>query len=170
MLGEHLPCTQEAAGSIPVGSKGDKMSYCRFSDGDVYLYAHVGGGFECCGCSISDPVKSVFTKGYKGHPLLGNIEACEECAGEGCGACMMPGFAKLQTRSECLEHLQKHQDAGEDVPEYAFEMLREEIEKEGEKNDPYFEDGYSGPAVIDFAKGTIRKATEFFKELEDKEK
>lgn len=28
------------------------MSYCRFSDGDVYLYADVQGGWTCCGCSL----------------------------------------------------------------------------------------------------------------------
>ena len=145
------------------------MSYCRFSDGDVYLYAHVGGGFECCGCSVSGPVRSVFTEGYKDHPLLGDIEPCESCNGEGCDACMMPGFTKLRTRSACLEHLQKHRDAGHNVPDYAFETLRKEIKEEGEENDPYFEDGYDGPAAIDFDKGTIRKATEFFKELKDKE-
>ena len=28
------------------------MSYCRFSDGDVYMFEHVGGGIECCGCRL----------------------------------------------------------------------------------------------------------------------
>jgi hypothetical protein len=147
----------------------ERVSYCRFSDGDVYLYAHVGGGFECCGCSKGPLVKSVFTEGYKDHPLLGDIETCGECAGEGCGACMMPGSMKLETRSECLEHLQMHKDASDDVPEYAFEILRKELDEEGEKNDPYFEDGYSGPAVIDFASKTIKKAKDFLKELGDKD-
>lgn len=33
------------------------MSYCRFSDGDVYIYHHVNGFLECCGCKLA---------GYKG--------------------------------------------------------------------------------------------------------
>jgi len=31
------------------------MSYCRWSDeSDVYLYAHVAGGWECCGCFLEE--------------------------------------------------------------------------------------------------------------------
>ncbi|MBN9208159.1 MAG: hypothetical protein J0H96_05775 [Microbacterium ginsengisoli] len=31
------------------------MSYARFSEtSDVYVYAHVGGFIECCGCLLSD--------------------------------------------------------------------------------------------------------------------
>lgn len=30
------------------------MSYCRFSDGDVYMYEHVNGFIECCACSLKD--------------------------------------------------------------------------------------------------------------------
>lgn len=29
------------------------MSYCRFSDGDVYLYASVDGDWECCMCWLT---------------------------------------------------------------------------------------------------------------------
>jgi hypothetical protein len=30
------------------------MSYCRFGqdDSDIYLFDHVAGYFECCGCSL----------------------------------------------------------------------------------------------------------------------
>lgn len=29
------------------------MAYCRFgADSDVYLYAHINGGWHCSGCSI----------------------------------------------------------------------------------------------------------------------
>lgn len=27
------------------------MSYCRFSDADIYVYPSMGG-FECCGCPV----------------------------------------------------------------------------------------------------------------------
>lgn len=30
------------------------MSYCRFFNSDVYLFEHVGGYAECCGCSLRD--------------------------------------------------------------------------------------------------------------------
>ena len=31
------------------------MSYCRFSDSsDVYVYASVNGGLECCTCALHD--------------------------------------------------------------------------------------------------------------------
>lgn len=29
------------------------MSYCRFSEADVYLFESTNGGFECCLCSIA---------------------------------------------------------------------------------------------------------------------
>jgi hypothetical protein len=28
------------------------MSYCRFSQGDVYLFENVYGYFDCCGCKL----------------------------------------------------------------------------------------------------------------------
>ncbi len=31
------------------------MSYCRFSEGDVYMYPHVDGGIRCCGCLLNEP-------------------------------------------------------------------------------------------------------------------
>jgi len=145
------------------------MSYCRFSDGDVYLYAHVGGGFECCACSIAEPIKSIFTVGYKNHPLFGDIEPCEKCGGEGCDCCNMPGNTHLNTRSECIEHLKKHKNAGHRVPGYAFKILKEELEEAGEMNEPYFEDGYDGPVVVNFKDGTVKKATDLLDELENED-
>jgi hypothetical protein len=143
------------------------VSYCRFSDGDVYLYAHVGGGFECCACRLAEKVPTVFTVGCKDHPLLGDVEPCEKCNGEGCDDCMMPGSLRLQTRSECINHLQKHRDAGHKVPEYAFEYLRKEIEEEGEKNYPIFEDGYNGPVIFNISTGEMSKLLDPQEEKDD---
>jgi hypothetical protein len=28
------------------------MSYCRFSDGDVYVFLDIHGYFSCCGCFL----------------------------------------------------------------------------------------------------------------------
>ena len=30
------------------------MSYCRFLEADVYVFMHVGGYLQCCGCIISE--------------------------------------------------------------------------------------------------------------------
>lgn len=30
------------------------MSYARFSYSDVYVFAHVGGFVQCCGCILGD--------------------------------------------------------------------------------------------------------------------
>ena len=35
------------------------MSYCRFSEGDIYLYASTAGGWECCGCCLQDGLRFV---------------------------------------------------------------------------------------------------------------
>lgn len=29
------------------------LSYCRFSDADIYLFQHAQGGWECCACSCN---------------------------------------------------------------------------------------------------------------------
>ena len=143
------------------------MSYCRFSEGDVYLYPHVGGGFECCGCSLTGKVATVFTKGVEHHPIFGTISACESCHGEGCDDCMMHGSLRLQTRTECLEHLQHHKEAGDNVPDYAFNRLKEELAEDGEKNDPLFDDGYDGPALFNIKTGEATKAFDPTKEIDN---
>jgi hypothetical protein len=137
------------------------MSYARFGDhSDVYVFPHVGGGFECCACGLSKSVESVFTKGCKDHPIFGDIEPCDKCGGKGCEHCMMPDNTRLNTRSEMIAHLEEHKKAGDEVPEYAIERLKEEIKTKGETNDPLFDDGYDGPVAIDFKKGTISKLTD----------
>lgn len=30
------------------------MSFSRFLEADVYVFEHVGGGIECCGCWLAD--------------------------------------------------------------------------------------------------------------------
>lgn len=36
------------------------MSYCRMSEGDVYMYWSITGGIICCGCSFSRDASPVF--------------------------------------------------------------------------------------------------------------
>lgn len=80
------------------------MSYCRFSDGDVYMFEHVSGGIECCGCLLQKGPEDLF------------------------GAIL--NFA---TRSQALAHLEEHRRAGHDVPEYAIARLREELAALGDE-------------------------------------
>ena len=146
------------------------MSYARFGEGsDIYVYEHVGGYFECCACSLSKPVKSIFTVGCTDHPLFGDKPPCEKCGGEGCDECMMPGNTCVKTRSEMISHIQAHIEAGHAVPDYAIKRLKEELNECGETTDPLFEDGYDGPAAIDFKTGKTMKLTELIDGIEETE-
>lgn len=62
------------------------MSFERFSSSDIYMYEHVGGFIECCGCSLA-----------------------EVDEGE------IFGFAKLATPRGALAHLDAHEGAGDDI-------------------------------------------------------
>ena len=144
------------------------MSYARFSkDSDIYVYAHVGGGFECCACRIGPLVKSISTEGCTNHCLFGDVEPCDKCNGEGCNECMMPDSVRLSTRSEMITHLKEHIKAGHRVPGYTIDILKKEIKEEGEANEPMFNDGYDGPAVVDVRTGKVQKFTDL---LEEKDK
>jgi len=141
------------------------MSYARFGDGsDIYVYSHVGGGFECCACTLANLTPTVFTEGCDDHPLFKHIEPCENCHGVGCDHCMMHGNTRVNTRSELITHIEDHIKAGHKVPEYVIERLRQELEEAGEENEPMFDDGYDGPVAIDFVKGTVKKLTDLFRE------
>jgi hypothetical protein len=77
------------------------MSYCRFSDGDVYMYP-TNKGIECCACKL--------TRRNANYGLYEN--------------------KLFDTEEEALAHLKEHIKAGHRVPEYAIEMLEKEM-KEG---------------------------------------
>lgn len=102
------------------------MSYCRFSSGDVYMYPHAAGFVECCACSLAP------TEPANMSDLAEAMGMTEEDAPELFEDFQMNGSLQFNTRSEALEHLQVHRDAGHKVPEYAFERLRKELEEEGE--------------------------------------
>lgn len=77
------------------------MSYCRFSEGDVYMYD--GGRLKddkpslvCCGCLLVP-------------------------AGT-------PSLYGAMSPQEALQHLCYHQNAGHRVPQRAINRLQEEIE------------------------------------------
>lgn len=112
------------------------MSYCRFSDGDVYMYPNIYGGIECCSCTLAEKIKTVFTTELKEEDfqskIFGILEPCEYCGGEGCDACMMHGNLSFYTRSEAIAHLKSHIENGDYVPSYAIEALEEELIELGE--------------------------------------
>jgi hypothetical protein len=62
------------------------VSFERFSSSDVYIFEHVSGFIECCGCWITEPEDpQIF------------------------------GFARLKTPREALAHLDAHEQAGHDI-------------------------------------------------------
>ncbi len=60
----------------------------------------------------------------------------EDCEGFisccGCGLPAFPPIVKIYRRSEALAHLNLHVEAGEKVPERAFRLMREDLEKDGD--------------------------------------
>lgn len=64
------------------------MSFERFGSSDVYIFEHVGGFIECCGCLFRDSL-----------PYDDDSD----------------GFPQLATPREALEHLDYHEKAGHDI-------------------------------------------------------
>lgn len=91
------------------------MSYCRFSSGDVYLYAHIHGGWCCCCCHLEPEIE--FTT--LGELVEGGIDV------------QTWPDVHFEWASEVLAHLQAHRDAGHIVPQYAFDRIQKEIEEHG---------------------------------------
>lgn len=91
------------------------MSFERFSSSDVYIFEHVGGFIQCCGCCLNNESLGL---------------SVEE-----------DGFlsVELKTPREALAHLDLHEAAGDDIG-----GARKRIEKEYEDIDapiePYSED------------------------------
>ena len=83
------------------------MSYCRWSEGDVYLYpCRVRNEPEqivCCECQL----RTVADDGWRGDVYL-------------------------PTRSAALAHIEEHLAAGHQVPADAVSRLRDEIERFGD--------------------------------------
>lgn len=125
------------------------MSYARFVESDVYMYASCSGGIECCMCSIGPKVKSIWTTGTDNdYPLFKNIPACDKCEGQGCEECMISGTVYLETYEEAIAHLEEHVKYGHYVPERAFEGLREDMAN----NEP-LDKICDGPMMVDLKKG-----------------
>lgn len=117
------------------------MAYCRFGEGDVYLFYNSGGYIGCCSCCLAPKVKSRFTKGWSKKSLFDKCESCggkgceecwcKSCKGIGCDGCMLHGSLYFDTFEEAIDHLYKHKENGDDFPEEAIEELKRDIEREG---------------------------------------
>jgi hypothetical protein len=82
------------------------MSFERFASSDVYIFEHVSGYIQCCGCWLNDGGFGISVEENDGW------------------------FVNLKTPREALEHLDKHEAAGHDVG-----GARRRIEKEYEDLD-----------------------------------
>jgi hypothetical protein len=102
-----------------------KMSYCRFSNADIYLFHHAGGYISCCACSLAPKVKSIFTTGCKkGESIFKkDIEPCSKCNGEGCDSCMISGETMLGSYEDAIQHVKDHIANGDHVPEYVIPRI-----------------------------------------------
>jgi len=88
------------------------MSYCRHAfwedigeethGSDVYLYPHVDGFVQCCGCLLSPSAEE---GGFRGN-------------------------VNFDFKRGALAHLWQHRLAGHIVPQYAFDRLEREIVEE----------------------------------------
>lgn len=53
------------------------MSYARFGESDVYVYAHVGGGVVCALCSFGDMLESTY-KAESTQEMVDHLKAHEK--------------------------------------------------------------------------------------------
>lgn len=83
------------------------MSFERFGSSDVYIFEHVSGFIECCGCSLTEP---------EDHEVF--------------------GFAHLKTPREALTHLDEHEAAGDDIGS-ARKRIEKEYENLDAPIEPY---------------------------------
>ncbi len=87
------------------------MSYSRWSEGEVYVFATPDGTIICMMCHLMG-FKTVTT---------GPLEGLD-----------FPEDFVASTRTEMLEHLKVHKRKGHRVPGRAIERLEQEIEEEGD--------------------------------------
>lgn len=80
------------------------MSYCRFSDGDAYIYDDIRYGIICCACFIM-PAKEEQTFGEYERYFIGE------------------NFVAGRDYDKMLAHIAEHRDAGHYVPEHVDRRL-----------------------------------------------
>ena len=90
------------------------MSYCRFGEGDVYIFLSVIGKLECCGCFLQ---KTEWIETY--NSIIGGYLK------------PVPPIIQtnFQTTQELLDHLDLHLKAGHHVPLDCISELKEDQEE-----------------------------------------
>ena len=112
------------------------MSFERFSSSDVYIFEHVGGFIQCCGCWLDG--------GNFGLTIEENEDSW---------------FVNLKTPREALAHLDRHEAAGHDIG-----GARRRIEKEYEDLDAPIEPYVRSEEDAERIREKMRKAWDGKKE------
>ncbi len=110
------------------------MAYCRWSDGDVYLYGSGHREVTCYSCALAPLVPTIFTKGVT-DSIFGKVRRCRKCKGSfvdpldggPCRACGWPGSIYLTTKKQIRDHEKAHRKAGHEFPRDAFKRAIEEF-------------------------------------------
>lgn len=87
------------------------MSYCRFGQGDVYVFHSVGGYATCMLCNLM-PDRVVENGVCKGASFRSDYNT--------------------SSRKEMISHLKEHIEKGDMVPDSAIERIGMEIGEEGD--------------------------------------
>jgi len=70
------------------------MSYARFSEGDIYLYKNVGGGWTCCACTEAGHTVNFATIGAVANHVRQHADAGDD----------IPPRASRRIAEELTEH------------------------------------------------------------------
>lgn len=92
------------------------MSYCRFGEGDVYVYLSVDHHLECCGCILQDREFVEDENSPVGFYL------------KSIGKIIETNFYKT---ADMIKHLEIHKESGHYVPDFCIEdLLRDQEEND----------------------------------------
>ena len=84
------------------------MAYTRFSDSDLYIYPHIDGYIECCGCWLNDD--------HDGYSLfLNNV--------------------KIYNDMDLARHIKAHANLGHDMPEGLLQEILADPDRYVKYND-----------------------------------
>lgn len=92
------------------------MSFARFSDSDVYIFEHVGGFIQCCGCSLRYDQGLLRPTEERIASYLTKSDSEEDDGFD---------FVDLETPREALAHLAEHVKLGHDIGKARERILSE---------------------------------------------
>ncbi len=116
------------------------MSYCRYSDSDIYLFLS-SQGIVCCACSITslrfvvgagvDPIQFLsLQRRMRRRPWKKKWLVEQQCMVK--HSRLVHREAIFSSRTAALTHIAVHRTFGEHVPQDVDARLREEIESKGD--------------------------------------